>query len=67
MSIHLLLPVERSPLRAVGELIKTGKRQDVAEMRLYDGQGRLVGHATGTFIVLRGVPLELAPGNGERQ
>jgi uncharacterized protein (TIGR00369 family) len=59
MSIHLLLPVERSPLRAVGELIKTGRRQDVAEMRLYDGEERLVGHATGTFIVLPGVPLEM--------
>jgi uncharacterized protein (TIGR00369 family) len=58
MSIHLLLPVERAPLRAVGCLIKHGKRQDVAEMRLYDGEGHLVGHATGTFIVLSSVPLD---------
>ena len=57
MSIHLLLPVERAPLRAVGRLIKRGKRQDVAEMHLYDGDGRLVGHATGTFILLPGVTL----------
>lgn len=55
MSVHLLLPVERASLRAVGRLIKRGKRQDVAEMRLYDGEGRLVGHATGTFILLHGV------------
>ncbi len=55
MSIHLLLPVERASLRAVGRLIKRGKRQDVAEMCLYDGDGRLVGHATGTFILLPGV------------
>jgi uncharacterized protein (TIGR00369 family) len=55
MSLHLLLPVERASLRAVGRLIKRGKRQDVAEMRLYDGDGRLVGHATGTFILLRDV------------
>ena len=57
MSIHLLLPVERTSLRAVGRLIKRGKRQDVAEMHLYDGDGRLVGHATGTFVLLRGVTL----------
>ncbi len=57
MSIHLLLPVERAPLQAVGRLIKRGKRQDVAEMHLYDGDGRLVGHATGTFILLPGVTL----------
>lgn len=41
----------------VGRLIKRGKRQDVAEMHLYDGDGRLVGHATGTFIPLPGVTL----------
>jgi len=51
----LLLPVERTSLRAVGRLIKRGKRQDVGEMHLYDGDGRLVGHATGTFILLPGV------------
>jgi uncharacterized protein (TIGR00369 family) len=61
MSVHFLLPVERSALRAVGRLIKRGRRQDVAEMQLYDGEGRLVGHATGTFIVLPGVPLDTDP------
>jgi uncharacterized protein (TIGR00369 family) len=57
MSVHFLAPVERTALRGVGRLIKHGKRQDVAEMHLYDGEGRLVGHATGTFIVLPNVPL----------
>jgi uncharacterized protein (TIGR00369 family) len=57
MSIHFLLPVERTSLQARGELIKVGKRQDVAQMRLYDGEGRLVAHGTGTFIVLPGVPI----------
>ena len=57
MSIHFLLPVACSPLRAVGRLIKRGSRQDVAEMHLFDGDDRLVGHATGTFIVLPSVPL----------
>jgi uncharacterized protein (TIGR00369 family) len=59
MSIHFLLPVEGSALQAKGRLIKTGKRQDVAEVHLYDGDGRLVGHATGTFIILPGVPMDM--------
>ena len=58
MSIHFLLPVHASALRATGRLIKAGRRQDVAEMHLYDADGRLVGHATGTFIILPGVPAE---------
>ena len=57
MSIHFLLPVRQTSLRAVGRLLKPGKRQDVAEMHLYDGQDRLVGHAMGTFIVLPDVSL----------
>ena len=56
MSVHFLAPVERTSLRAVGRLLKRGRRQDVAEMNLYDGEGRLVGHATGTFIILPDVP-----------
>lgn len=58
MSIHFLLPVEGTALRAEGQLIKAGKRQDVAEMRLYDAEGRLVGHATGTFVLLPGVAFD---------
>jgi len=57
MSIHFLEPAERVRLRATGRLIKTGKRQDVAEMFLYDEQDRLLAHSTGTFIVLTGVPM----------
>jgi len=57
MSIHFLQPVERRALRAVGRLIKRGKRQDVAEVHLYDDTGGLVGHATGTFVLLPGVAM----------
>jgi acyl-coenzyme A thioesterase PaaI-like protein len=57
MSIHFLLPAKQTSLRAVGRLLKPGKRQDIAEMHLYDGQDRLVGHAMGTFIVLPNVSL----------
>jgi uncharacterized protein (TIGR00369 family) len=57
MSIHFLAPVQHSRLRAIGRLIKRGKRQSIAEMHLYTEEGRLVGHATGTFMVLPNVPL----------
>ena len=57
MSIHFLLPAERTSLRATGRLIKQGTRQDIAEMHLYNGQDRLVGHAVGTFIVLPRISL----------
>ena len=57
LSIHFLAPVERTSLRAVGHVIKQGRRQDIAEMHLYDGEGRLVGHATGTFIILPSVSI----------
>lgn len=60
MSTHFLLPAERTALRAVGRLIKRGKRQDVAEMHLYDGEGHLIAHATGSFVILPGVPLKNA-------
>jgi len=58
MSIHFLAPAARTSLQAIGRLIKRGKRQDVAEVYLYDGRGHLVGHATGTFVLLPGIPLE---------
>ena len=57
LSIHFLRPVERCALRAVGRLLKKGKRQDVAEVHLYDEAGRLVGHATGTFVLVPEVAL----------
>ena len=57
MSIHFLLPVKQTSLRAIGRLLKPGKRQDIIEMHLYDGQDQLVGHAIGTFIVLPDISL----------
>lgn len=52
LSIHLLRPAEKTALRSVGRIIKAGKRQTVAEAHLYDGEGELVGHAVGTFVIL---------------
>lgn len=65
MSIHFLLPAKGTALRAEGRLIKAGKRQDVVEMHLYDGESRLVGHATGTFIILPGVALDMVEDDEE--
>jgi uncharacterized protein (TIGR00369 family) len=61
MSVHFLVPAAQTSLRAVGRLIKQGRRQDIAEMHLYDRDSRLVGHATGTFIILDSVPLSQNP------
>lgn len=58
MSIHFLRTATGTPLRAVGRVLKAGKRQDVVEMLLYDEQGTLVGHATGTFVVIPSVSIE---------
>lgn len=52
MSMHLLEAVKKTSLKAVGRLLKAGKRQNIVEMFLYDDKEQLVGHATGTFIVL---------------
>ncbi len=57
-SVHLLEPVQGAPLRAVGRIVKVGKRQVIAEMRLEDDRGRLVGQGVGTFIVLPNLPTE---------
>jgi len=57
LSIHFLEPARCTSLRAVGRLLKHGKRQDIVEMRLYDGQGRWIGHGVGTFVLLPSVPL----------
>ncbi len=52
ISVHLLKPVYRKALRAVGRMIQSGKRLDIAEAHLYDEDDRLVGHGVGTFVVL---------------
>jgi uncharacterized protein (TIGR00369 family) len=57
ISVHFLEPVSGLSLRAVGRMIKNGRRQDVAEMELYDENGLLIAHATGTFVKLSEIPL----------
>lgn len=57
LSIHFLKPAMKTDLKAVGRLLKGGKRQDIAEAHLYDGSGELVGHGVGTFMLLPHLPL----------
>ena len=52
LTTHLLKPVFEQDLHAVGQLIQSGRRLDIAEAHLYDAEGRLVGHGVGTFAVL---------------
>ena len=58
MAVHFLKPSAGTHLRAVGTVMKAGKRQDVVEAHLYDGDSKLVGHGVGAFIVLPGVALK---------
>ena len=58
MSFHLLRPALGTALTARGELLKSGRRQDVAAMTCHDTAGNLVAHGTGTFIYLEDLPIE---------
>jgi len=56
LNIHLLEPAAEVDLEAEGRVVRRGRRIDVAEMRVTDSDGRLYAIATGTFIVVEGVP-----------
>lgn len=64
ITVHLLKPVIRRDLHAVGSLIQTGSRLDIAEARLFDDEQRLVGHAVGTFVVLPHLRTDQLDNNG---
>ena len=57
LSTHLLLPAANTSLRAIGKILKAGKRQDIVEAEVTDGDGKLVAHGVGTFIILSNLPL----------
>jgi uncharacterized protein (TIGR00369 family) len=59
LSIRFLESVKQSSLKAKGKIIKKGKRFIVTEMQLFDSKEKLVGHATGTFVVLGEISLEI--------
>ena len=51
LSIHLLEPACECDLEAEGWLVRTGKRSDVAEMKVVGADGVLYAIGTGTFVV----------------
>ncbi len=55
ISIQLLRPVKKMGLLAEGWLLKSGKRQDYCEMKLFDDQKRLVAHAIGVFTKIESI------------
>jgi uncharacterized protein (TIGR00369 family) len=58
MSVHFLAPSANTQLRAVGKIIKAGKRQDIVEATIYNENNDAVAHAVGTFILLPSVKKE---------
>ncbi|MDH5682297.1 MAG: PaaI family thioesterase [Spirochaetota bacterium] len=52
LSVHYFKPAMKCSLRAVGKMIKKGKRLDVVEVHLYDEHSSLVAHAVGSFMAL---------------
>jgi uncharacterized protein (TIGR00369 family) len=51
MQMRILEPAKRENLRAMGRVIRTGKRISVAEMEVRSESGRLVAIGSGTFSV----------------
>ena len=52
ITIHFFLPAKKTALRAIGKLIKKGKRQDIVEMDLLDAEENLIAHGIGTFVII---------------
>jgi uncharacterized protein (TIGR00369 family) len=67
MKTSFMRPAE-GELRAVGKLLQRTNSLAFTEGSVFDGQGRLCAHATGTFKYLRTLPVEgrkLKPLGGE--
>lgn|SRR5690606_16750036 len=59
LSIHYLRPAMKTNLRAIGQVIKRGQSNTVAEAKVYDSQNKLVAHAVGTIFMMRGFDVAL--------
>ncbi len=53
LTVKFLRPVttESGRLRAVGEVIQRGRRTALAQAQLFDGNGKLVAHATSSCMI----------------
>jgi uncharacterized protein (TIGR00369 family) len=56
LNVHYLRAMQpgMGPVRATGTVIHRGRRQSTAEGRLYDGNGKLIAHATTACLILGG-------------
>jgi uncharacterized protein (TIGR00369 family) len=54
LNLNIVRPMWTGILKADARVVQRGRNLGVAECRLYDGEGRLVGTATATCTVLRG-------------
>lgn len=59
LSVRFLESVKQTSLKANGQIIKKGKRLIITEMHLFDSKEKLVGHATGTYVILSGISLKI--------
>jgi uncharacterized protein (TIGR00369 family) len=55
IKVNFVRPMTRDtgPVRAIGELIHSGRRTATAQARLEDASGRLLAHATTTCMIMR--------------
>jgi uncharacterized protein (TIGR00369 family) len=53
LNINYLRPIIKSPAKAVGEVIKEGKRVYFVKISVYDGDNNLCAFGTGTWYILR--------------
>lgn len=51
-NIHFMAPAIETDLYATGHVVKSGKRTDVCEMKVYDAKDKLVAMGSGTFVIL---------------
>jgi uncharacterized protein (TIGR00369 family) len=63
MKVNYLAPASTGKLVAEGRRIKLGRTLALGEARIEDGEGKLVAHGVGTFMILpgQGLPDSLPP------
>lgn len=54
MKLNFLAPAQAGKLVAEGRRIKLGRTLGLGEARVEDGEGKLLAHGTGTFMILPG-------------
>lgn len=52
LTVHFLRPAVGQALYAKGEIIRSGRMQDVVSSQVWDTSERLIAHAVGTFVAV---------------